>query len=131
LFSSLDKFVDGLKEMAEIVGIDDVSFGTDQHMTPGRVQDYTQWVHLAAAMLRGGFTPRGGRKDRRREPYAYLPRCGRLTLPAIMEKHDRNRQRAKADQVRELAAQGVSKVEIARRLGMHRASVYRALARRG
>ena len=36
--------------------------------------------------------------------------------------------RAKADQVRELAAQGVTKVEIAKRLGMHRASVYRALA---
>jgi DNA invertase Pin-like site-specific DNA recombinase len=29
-------------------------------------------------------------------------------------------------EVRELAAQGVSKVEIARRLGMHRASAYRA-----
>jgi DNA invertase Pin-like site-specific DNA recombinase len=36
--------------------------------------------------------------------------------------------RAQADKVRELAAQGVSKVEIARRLGMHRASVYRALS---
>jgi DNA invertase Pin-like site-specific DNA recombinase len=36
--------------------------------------------------------------------------------------------RNQADQVRELAAQGVSKVEIAQRLGMHRASVYRALA---
>ena len=24
---------------------------------PGSVQDYTQWVHLVAAMLRGGFTP--------------------------------------------------------------------------
>jgi DNA invertase Pin-like site-specific DNA recombinase len=35
--------------------------------------------------------------------------------------------RAQADKVRELAAQGVSKVEIARRLGMHRASVYRFL----
>jgi DNA invertase Pin-like site-specific DNA recombinase len=36
--------------------------------------------------------------------------------------------RNQADQVRELAAQGVSKVEIAKRLGMHRASVYRALS---
>jgi membrane dipeptidase len=56
-FSSLDKYVDGLKEMAEIVGVDHVSIGTDQHVTPGTVQDYTRWVHLVAAMLRGGFTP--------------------------------------------------------------------------
>ncbi len=56
-FSSLDKYVDGLKEMAEIIGVDHVSIGTDQHVTPGSVQDYTQWVHLIAAMLRGGFTP--------------------------------------------------------------------------
>jgi membrane dipeptidase len=55
-FASLDKYVDGLKEMAEIVGVDHVSIGTDQHVTPGTVQDYTQWVHLIAAMLRGGFT---------------------------------------------------------------------------
>jgi membrane dipeptidase len=56
-FASLDKYVDGLKEMAEIVGVDHVSIGTDQHVTPGSVRDYTQWVHLIAAMLRGGFTP--------------------------------------------------------------------------
>jgi membrane dipeptidase len=55
-FSSLDKYVDGLKEMAETVGVDHVSIGTDQHVTPGTVQDYTQWVYLVAAMLRGGFT---------------------------------------------------------------------------
>jgi len=55
-FSSLDKYVDGLKEMVDIVGVDHVSIGTDQHVTPGTVQDYTQWVHLVAAMLRGGFT---------------------------------------------------------------------------
>jgi len=56
-FPTLDKYVDGLKEMAEIVGVDHVSIGTDQHTTPGSVQDYTRWVHLIAAMLRGGFTP--------------------------------------------------------------------------
>ncbi len=55
-FSSLDKYVDGLKEMAETVGVDRVSIGTDQHVTPGTVPDYTQWVHLVTAMLRGGFT---------------------------------------------------------------------------
>jgi membrane dipeptidase len=56
-FPSLDKYVDGLKEMAEIVGVDHVSIGTDQQVAPGRVQDYGQWVELVAAMLRGGFTP--------------------------------------------------------------------------
>jgi membrane dipeptidase len=56
-FPSLDRYVDGLKELAEIVGVDHVSIGTDQHVTPGSVPDYTQWVHLVAAMLRGGFTP--------------------------------------------------------------------------
>jgi membrane dipeptidase len=55
-FASLDKYVDGLKEMAEIVGVDHVSIGTDQHVTPGSVPDYAQWVHLVTAMLRGGFT---------------------------------------------------------------------------
>ena len=56
-FPSLDKYVDGLKEMAEIIGVDHVSIGTDQHVTPGSLPDYAQWVHLVAAMLRGGFTP--------------------------------------------------------------------------
>src|SRR5882724_12302823 len=56
-FPSLDKYVDGLKEMAEHIGVDHVSIGTDQHVSPGSVPDYTQWMHLVAAMLRGGFTP--------------------------------------------------------------------------
>ena len=56
-FSSLDKYVDGLKEMVDVVGIDHVCIGTDQQVTPGSLQDYSQWVHLVAAMLRGGFKP--------------------------------------------------------------------------
>src|SRR6516162_422639 len=56
-FPSIDRYVDGLKEMAEIVGIDHVSIGTDQFDARGCVEDYTRWVHLVAAMLRGGFTP--------------------------------------------------------------------------
>ncbi len=55
-FSSLDRYVDGLKEMAEIVGVDHVSIGTDQLDGRGCVADYTRWVHLVTAMLRGGFT---------------------------------------------------------------------------
>ena len=55
-FPSLDKYVEGLKEMVDAVGVDPVSIGTDQHVTPGSVQDYSQWVHLVASMLQGGFT---------------------------------------------------------------------------
>jgi membrane dipeptidase len=55
-FPSLDRYVDGLKEMAEIVGVDHVSIGTDQFDSRGCLEDYTRWVHLVAAMLRGGFT---------------------------------------------------------------------------
>jgi membrane dipeptidase len=56
-FLSLEKYVEGLKEMADVVGVDHVSIGTDQQVRPGSLQDYTQWVQLVAAMLRGGFTP--------------------------------------------------------------------------
>ena len=55
-FASLDKYIDGLKEMADIVGVDHVSIGTDQLDARGCVEDYAKWVHLVAAMLRGGFT---------------------------------------------------------------------------
>jgi membrane dipeptidase len=56
-FPSIDRYVDGLKELAEIVGVDHVSIGTDQFDARGCIEDYTRWVHLVAAMLRGGFTP--------------------------------------------------------------------------
>jgi membrane dipeptidase len=55
-FPNLDKYVEGLKEMVDIVGVDHVSIGTDQFDARGCVKDYTRWVHLMAAMLRGGFT---------------------------------------------------------------------------
>ena len=56
-FPSLDKYVDGLKEMVDAVGVDHVCIGTDQQVVAGSLQDYSQWVHLVSAMLRGGFTP--------------------------------------------------------------------------
>jgi len=56
-FPSLDKYVEGLKEVVDVVGVDHVSIGTDQQVAPGSLQDYAQWVQLVAAMLRGGFTP--------------------------------------------------------------------------
>jgi membrane dipeptidase len=56
-FPSLEKYVDGLKEMVDVVGVEHVCVGTDQQVTPGSLQDYSQWVHLVAATLRSGFTP--------------------------------------------------------------------------
>src|SRR5579871_775028 len=56
-FPNLDKYVDGLKEMVDVVGVDHVCIGTDQQVAPGSLQDYSKWVHLVSAMLRGGFTP--------------------------------------------------------------------------
>jgi membrane dipeptidase len=57
-FRSLEKYVEGLKEMVDVVGVEHVCIGTDQQVAaPGSVQDYAQWVHLVAAMMRGGFTP--------------------------------------------------------------------------
>jgi membrane dipeptidase len=56
-FPSLERYVDGLKEMVDVVGVDHVCIGTDQQVAPGIVQDYSKWVHLIAAMLRGGFSP--------------------------------------------------------------------------
>jgi membrane dipeptidase len=56
-FPSPEKYVDGLKEMVDVVGTDHVCIGTDQQVAPGTLQDYSQWVQLVAAMLRGGFSP--------------------------------------------------------------------------
>ncbi len=56
-FPSLPKYVEGIKEMADVVGVEHVSIGTDQQVGQGSLQDYSQWVVLVAAMLRGGFTP--------------------------------------------------------------------------
>src|SRR5262249_57548604 len=56
-FPSHNKYVEGLKEMADVVGADHVSIGTDQQVRPGSVQDYAQWVELVAARLRAGLPP--------------------------------------------------------------------------
>ena len=57
-FPSLDKYVDGLKEMAEMVGIEHVSIGTDQFDARGCIEDYTRWVHPVAASCAAASPPR-------------------------------------------------------------------------
>jgi len=56
-FASRERYVDGLKEMADVVGADHVSIGTDQSSNQGLMQGYDDFTLLVDAMLRGGFTP--------------------------------------------------------------------------
>ena len=56
-FPSRDRYVDGLKEMADVVGVEHVSIGTDQSASPGLLPQYDDFTRLVDAMLNGGFTP--------------------------------------------------------------------------
>ncbi|MBM3218304.1 MAG: peptidase M19 [Candidatus Rokubacteria bacterium] len=56
-FPTLERYVDGLKEMAEIVGVDHVSVGTDTSGARGLFPEYDHDPRFVDAMLRGGFTP--------------------------------------------------------------------------
>ena len=56
-FPSLERYVDGLKEMADVAGVDHVSIGTDTSASPGLFPQYDHFMQLVDAMLRGGFTP--------------------------------------------------------------------------
>jgi membrane dipeptidase len=56
-FSSLARYVDGLKEMADVVGVNHVSIGTDTSRGTGLFLRYDHFPQLVDAMLRGGFTP--------------------------------------------------------------------------
>jgi membrane dipeptidase len=41
-FPSLEKYVDGLKEMVDVVGIEHVCISTDQQVRPASLRDYSQ-----------------------------------------------------------------------------------------
>ena len=56
-FPSLEAYVDGLREMVDVVGVHHVSIGTDQQTVPGSLQDYAAFTALVEAMLRAGFKP--------------------------------------------------------------------------
>jgi len=56
-FPSLERSVDGLKEMADLGAVAHVSIGTDTASTPGLFSEYDHFPRLVDAMLRGGFTP--------------------------------------------------------------------------
>jgi membrane dipeptidase len=55
-FPSLPRYVDGLKEMADAVGVDHVCIGTDQSANPGILPDHSTFSRLVDLMLKGGFS---------------------------------------------------------------------------
>jgi len=56
-FPNPERYVDGLKEMADVVGVDHVSIGTDAGARGGLYERYDGYATLVDAMLRGGFAP--------------------------------------------------------------------------
>ncbi len=56
-FATPERYVEGLKEMADVVGVDHVSIGTDASSSTGLYPEYDNFTALVDAMLRGGFTP--------------------------------------------------------------------------
>jgi membrane dipeptidase len=54
-FPSIERYVQGIKEMVDVVGVDHTGVGTDQQVAPGAIQDYANYGSLADAMLRSGF----------------------------------------------------------------------------
>ena len=54
-FPSPERYVEGLKEMADVVGVDHVSIGTDAGARGGLYERYDGYASLVDAMLRGGF----------------------------------------------------------------------------
>jgi membrane dipeptidase len=55
-FPSVERYVDGLREMADVVGTDHVSIGTDAASAPALFSEYDHFPRFVDAMLRGGFT---------------------------------------------------------------------------
>ncbi len=54
-FPNIERYVDGIKEMVDVVGVDHTCIGTDQQVAKGAIQDYASFGSLADAMLKGGF----------------------------------------------------------------------------
>jgi membrane dipeptidase len=54
-FPGIERYVQGIREMVDVVGVDHVGVGTDQQTTPGAMQDYAGYGSLAEQMLKSGF----------------------------------------------------------------------------
>jgi membrane dipeptidase len=56
-FPSTEGYVDGIKEMVDVVGVDHVSIGSDHSPSQGLFKGYGDFTPVVEAMLKGGFTP--------------------------------------------------------------------------
>ena len=55
-FPGIERYVQGIKEMVDVVGVEHVGVGTDQQTAPGTLQDYAGFPRLVDEMLRTGFS---------------------------------------------------------------------------
>jgi membrane dipeptidase len=55
-FPGMERYVQGIREMVDIVGVEHVGVGTDQQAAPGTLQDYAAFPRLVDEMLKSGFT---------------------------------------------------------------------------
>ncbi len=55
-FRGLERYVQGIREMADIIGVEHVGVGTDQQAARGALQDYAALPRLADALLKSGFS---------------------------------------------------------------------------
>jgi len=56
-FPSVERYVDGVREMVDVVGVDHVCIGTDQQTTPGALQDYGNFARVIEARCRRASPP--------------------------------------------------------------------------
>jgi len=54
-FAGIDRYVEGIKEMVDVVGVEHVGIGSDQQIAPGTLQDYAGFPRLVDGMLKAGF----------------------------------------------------------------------------
>jgi membrane dipeptidase len=55
-FRGIERYVQGIKEMVDVVGVEHVGIGTDQQTAPGTLQDYAGFPRLVDEMLKTGFS---------------------------------------------------------------------------
>jgi membrane dipeptidase len=55
-FPGVARYVQGIKDMVDVAGVELVGVGTDQQTAPGTLQDYAAFPRLVDEMLKSGFS---------------------------------------------------------------------------